>query len=137
MQGDDQIRQIAGENIRSITRTSAEFTSQFIAGRLRDVSEIANSTESATQWVMSRSAWNRSYQRFKSRVCSPHGAAAVVVAPFAGAAWGIHVLSFTGAEKIYISAAGKLKTKELDAVTYFDLLNIRCSVERCACHNRH
>jgi Cache domain len=42
MQGDSQIRQMAGENIRSVTRTSAEFTSQFIAGRLRDVSLISN-----------------------------------------------------------------------------------------------
>jgi hypothetical protein len=42
LQGDDQIRQMAGENIRSVTRTSAEFTSQFIAGCVRDVSVIAN-----------------------------------------------------------------------------------------------
>lgn len=59
MQGDDQIRQIAGENIRSITRTSAEFTSQFIAGRLRDVSEIANST-ALIQTVVNA---NRQYDR--------------------------------------------------------------------------
>jgi hypothetical protein len=42
LQGDSQIRQMAGENIRSVTRTSAEFTSEFIAGRVRDVSVIAN-----------------------------------------------------------------------------------------------
>jgi len=42
IQGDSQIRQMAGENVRSVTRTSAEFTSQFIAGRVRDVSIIAN-----------------------------------------------------------------------------------------------
>jgi hypothetical protein len=42
LQGDSQLRQMAGENIRSVTRTSAEFTSQFIAGCVRDVSVIAN-----------------------------------------------------------------------------------------------
>jgi len=42
LQGDSHIRLMAGENIRSMTRTSAEFTSDFIAGRVRDVSVIAN-----------------------------------------------------------------------------------------------
>jgi hypothetical protein len=42
LQGDSQIRQMAGENIRSITRTSAEFTSEFIVGSVKDVSVIAN-----------------------------------------------------------------------------------------------
>jgi hypothetical protein len=59
LQGDSQIRQMAGENIRSVTRTSAEFTSQFIAGRLRDVSVIANNP-SVVQAVISA---NQQYQR--------------------------------------------------------------------------
>ena len=42
LQGDSHIRQMAGENIRSMTRASAEFTSAFIAARLREVSVIAN-----------------------------------------------------------------------------------------------
>ena len=59
LQGDSQIRQTAGENIRSVTRTSAELTSQFIAGRLRDVSLIANNP-SVIQAVV---AANRPYER--------------------------------------------------------------------------
>jgi hypothetical protein len=42
LQGDSQIRQMAGENIRSITRTSAEFTDGFIVKSVKDVSVIAN-----------------------------------------------------------------------------------------------
>src|ERR1039458_4765514 len=42
LEGDSQIRQMAGENIRSVTRTSAEFTSQFVALCVRRVSVIAN-----------------------------------------------------------------------------------------------
>ena len=42
LQGDSQIRQMAGENIRYVTRSAAELTSEFIAVRLRDVSMIAN-----------------------------------------------------------------------------------------------
>jgi len=42
LQGDSHIRQMAGESMRSMIRTSAEFTSEFIAGRVRDVSVIAN-----------------------------------------------------------------------------------------------
>ena len=42
LQADSQIRQTAGENIRYMTRNAAEFTSEFIAVRLRDVSLIAN-----------------------------------------------------------------------------------------------
>jgi len=34
LQGHSQIRQMAGENIRSVTRSAAEITSQFVAGRL-------------------------------------------------------------------------------------------------------
>jgi len=59
LQGDSQIRQMADENIRSLTRNSAELTSQFIAGRLRDVSAIANNP-SLIQAVISA---NRQYER--------------------------------------------------------------------------
>jgi len=59
LQGDSQIRQMAGENIRSVTRTSAEFTSEFIAGRVRDVSVIANNP-SLVQGVISA---NHQYER--------------------------------------------------------------------------
>src|SRR5271167_4968968 len=59
LQGDSQIRQMAGENIRSVTRTSAEFTSEFIAGRVRDVSVIANNP-SLVQAVISA---NHQYER--------------------------------------------------------------------------
>lgn len=59
LQGDSQIRQMAGENLRSITRTSAEFTSEFIAQCVRDVSVIANNP-SLMQAVTSA---NRQYER--------------------------------------------------------------------------
>ena len=59
LQGDSQIRQMAGENIRSVTRTSAEFTSEFVAGRVRDVSVIANNP-SVVQAVVSA---NHQYER--------------------------------------------------------------------------
>ncbi len=52
LQGDSQIRQMAGENIRSVTRNAADLTSQFIAGCLRDVSVIANNP-SVVQAVVS------------------------------------------------------------------------------------
>ena len=42
LQADSQIREMAGENIRYITRSAAELTSEFMAVRLRDVSVIAN-----------------------------------------------------------------------------------------------
>jgi len=42
LQGDNHIRQVSGENFRSLTLTAAESTSDFIAGRVRDVSVIAN-----------------------------------------------------------------------------------------------
>ena len=42
LQADSQIREMAGENIRYMTRSAAELTSEFIAVRLRDVSVIAN-----------------------------------------------------------------------------------------------
>ena len=59
LQGDSQIRQMAGENIRSVTRNAAERTSQFIAGRVRDVSVIANNP-SVVQAVVSA---NHQYER--------------------------------------------------------------------------
>jgi hypothetical protein len=43
LQGDSHVRQVVGEQFRSITLTSAEFTSDFIAGSVRDVSVVANS----------------------------------------------------------------------------------------------
>src|SRR5271169_412061 len=59
LQGHSQIRQMAGENIRSVTRSAAEITSQFVAGRLGDVSVIANSPN-LEQAVL---AANRQYER--------------------------------------------------------------------------
>lgn len=59
LQGDSQIRQVAGENIRYMTRNAAEFTSEFIAVRLRDVSVIANNP-GVVQAVGSA---NQQYQR--------------------------------------------------------------------------
>lgn len=59
LQGDSQIRQMAGENIRFVTRSAADLTSQFIGGRVRDVSVIANSP-SVVQAVVSA---NHQYER--------------------------------------------------------------------------
>ena len=59
LQGDSQIRQMAGENIRSVTRSAAELTSQFTAGCVRDVSVIANNP-SVVQAVVSA---NHQYER--------------------------------------------------------------------------
>jgi Cache domain len=59
LQGDSQIRQMAGENIRFVTRSAAELTSQFIAGRVRDVSVIADNP-SVVQAVVSA---NYQYER--------------------------------------------------------------------------
>lgn len=42
LQGDGHIRQLQGENLRSLTLTTAESASDFIAARVRDVSVIAN-----------------------------------------------------------------------------------------------
>jgi len=71
LQGDSQIRQMAGEDIRSVTRTSAEFTSQFIAGRVRDVSVIANDP-SLEQAVL---AANHQYERLSDDVVLSKAAA--------------------------------------------------------------
>ena len=59
LQADSQIRQMAGENIRYMTRSAAELTSEFIAVRLRDVSVIANNP-SVVQAVGSA---NHQYER--------------------------------------------------------------------------
>ncbi len=59
LQGDSQIRQMAGENIRSVTRTSAEFTSQFVAMGVRDVCVIANDPAI----VQAVTAANHEYER--------------------------------------------------------------------------
>ncbi|MFZ0416748.1 MAG: cache domain-containing protein [Candidatus Sulfotelmatobacter sp.] len=59
LQGDSQIRQMAGENIRSITRTSAEFTSAFVVECVKNVSVIANNS-SLVPAVISA---NRQYER--------------------------------------------------------------------------
>lgn len=64
LQGDNQIRQMAGESIRSVTRSAAELTSQFVVGRLRDVSVIANNP-SLEQAVL---ATNRQYERLSDDV---------------------------------------------------------------------
>lgn len=42
LQGDSHIRQVNGENFRSLTFTAAESTSAFVGGCVRDVSVIAN-----------------------------------------------------------------------------------------------
>jgi Cache domain len=59
LQGDSQIRQMAGENIRSVTRASAEITSHFIARSVQDVSLVAN----APSLVQSVTSANRQYER--------------------------------------------------------------------------
>ena len=59
LQADSHIRQMAGENIRSMTHTSAEFASEFIAGRVRDVSVIANNPG----LVQAVTAANQQYER--------------------------------------------------------------------------
>lgn len=64
LQGDSQIRQMAGESIRSVTRSAAELTGQFVAGHLRDVSVIANNP-GLEQAVL---AANRQYERLSDDV---------------------------------------------------------------------
>jgi hypothetical protein len=61
LQGDTHIRQMNGEHFRSITRTSAEYTAEFISGMVRDVSAIAN-TPDLIQAVTSA---NRQYDRLE------------------------------------------------------------------------
>src|ERR1039458_2171314 len=59
LQGDSQIRQMAGENIRYVTRSAAELISEFMAVRVRDVSVIANNPSVAQAVVSS----NHQYER--------------------------------------------------------------------------
>jgi hypothetical protein len=42
LQGDSSMRQMNGEHFRSITRSSAEFISEYVSGLVRDASAIAN-----------------------------------------------------------------------------------------------
>jgi hypothetical protein len=57
LQADTHIREASGENFRSLTYTTAESTSEFIASRVKDVSVIANSPGSIEAVV----AANRQY----------------------------------------------------------------------------
>jgi hypothetical protein len=59
LQGDAYVRQMNGEHFRTITRTSAEFTSEFVGGLVRDVGAIANNP-TLLQGVTSA---NRQYDR--------------------------------------------------------------------------
>jgi len=58
LQADTHVRQANGDNFRALTLSAAESTSDFIAGRVRDVSVIAN-TQSALQAV---NLANRQYE---------------------------------------------------------------------------
>lgn len=58
LEGDSHVREANGENFRSLTRTAAEASSDFIAGCVKDVSLIANDPQSA-QAVTSA---NRQYE---------------------------------------------------------------------------
>ena len=59
LQGDNYVRRMNGEHFRSITRISAEYTSEFIAGMVRDVGAIANSPD----LVQAVTSANRQYDR--------------------------------------------------------------------------
>ena len=59
LQGDTYMRQMNGEHFRAITRTSAEFTSEFIGGTVRDVSAIANNPD----LVRAVTSANRQYEQ--------------------------------------------------------------------------
>ncbi len=58
LQGDNHIRQVSGENIRAVTLTAAETTSEFIAASVKDVSFFAN----APGPVQAVTAANRQYE---------------------------------------------------------------------------
>jgi len=58
LQADTHVRQANGDNFRALTLSAAESTSDFIAGRVRDVSVIAN-TQAALQAV---NLANRQYE---------------------------------------------------------------------------
>jgi hypothetical protein len=62
LQGDNYIRQMNGEHFRSITRTSADLTSEFIGGLVRDVSAIANNPN----LVQAVASANRQYGRLEA-----------------------------------------------------------------------
>jgi len=62
LQGDSYIRQMNGEHFRSITRTSADLTSEFIGGLVRDVSAIANNPN----LVQAVASANRQYDRLEA-----------------------------------------------------------------------
>jgi Cache domain len=59
LQGETYIRQMNGEHFRSITRTSADYTSEFVGGMVRDVSAIANNPDV----VRAIASANRQYDR--------------------------------------------------------------------------
>ena len=58
LQGDTYVRQINGESFRSLTHTAAELTSDFITGRVKDVSMIANDPDAVRAVI----AANRGYE---------------------------------------------------------------------------
>jgi len=58
LQGDIQVRQMNGENFRALTLTAAGSASDFIAGRVRDVSILASSPEE----VQAVAQANRQYE---------------------------------------------------------------------------
>jgi len=71
LQGDSHMRQAAGENFRSLTLTAAESTSEFITGRVRDVSIIANSpgpTEAVT--LSNRQYENLSEEAIRNKIAA-------------------------------------------------------------------
>jgi hypothetical protein len=59
LKGDTYIRQMNGEYFRSITRTSSQFTSEFVGGLVKDVSAIANNPT----LVQAVASANRRYDR--------------------------------------------------------------------------
>jgi len=66
MQADSHVRQMNGENFRSLTLSAAESTSEFMAGCVRDVSIIANTPGS----VQAVTVANRQYDRLSPEAVS-------------------------------------------------------------------
>jgi hypothetical protein len=60
--GDSHVRHMSGDNIRSVTRTSVDLTSNFIGERVRDVSVIANNPSS----IEAVTTANRQYERLSA-----------------------------------------------------------------------
>ena len=58
LQGDAHVREVNGDHLRSLTRTSAEITSRFVGGFVKDVGMIANSPSI----VSAVNSTNRSYE---------------------------------------------------------------------------